>query len=112
VLGNNCLRKGEVTDGLGKLHIEEIQDFNSSQNIIRLIKSRRWVYKARMGESRVRVKLWIKNLKETNILWYLGTDGSIIHVMCSQKNSSTALLSVLIIIIIIIIITKILYHKS
>jgi len=47
------LKREEVTGGWRKLHSEELHHLNSSQNIIRVSKSRRmrWVkYVARMGE--------------------------------------------------------------
>jgi hypothetical protein len=48
-------KRDEMTDGWRKLHNEELRDFNSSTNIIRIIVSRcmRWDgHVARMGEKR------------------------------------------------------------
>ena len=48
-------RRGEVTGEWRRLHNEEINDFYSSSNIVRVIKSRRmrWAgHVARMGEER------------------------------------------------------------
>ena len=49
-------RRDEVTEEWRKLHNEELNDFYSSPNIVRVIKSRRmrWTgHVARMGEERV-----------------------------------------------------------
>jgi hypothetical protein len=69
-------KRDEVTGGWRKLHNEEIHNFYSSPDIIRIIKSIRWTgYVARMGEKRNVHRLlvrkpvgrtrsrWINNIK-------------------------------------------------
>jgi hypothetical protein len=77
VFGNRVLRrifghkKDEVTGDWRKLHIEELCNLYSSQNIILQIKSRRmkWVgHVACMGEkTRVYKVLWESRRKETTL---------------------------------------------
>ena len=60
-------RWDEVTGEWGRLHNEELNDFYSSPNIVRVIKSRRmrWAeLAARMGEERVCIGSWLGNRRE------------------------------------------------
>jgi len=60
-------RRDEVTGEWRRLHNEELTDFYSSPNIVRVIKSRRmrWVrHVARMGEERGCVGSWWGNRRE------------------------------------------------
>jgi hypothetical protein len=51
-------RRDEVMGGWRKLHIEEVRNFHSSPNIIRMIKSRWAGYIARMGRKGTRIGYW------------------------------------------------------
>ena len=60
-------RKGEVTGEWKRLHNEELNNFYSSPNIVRVIKSRimRWAgHVARMGEERGVIGSWWGNRRE------------------------------------------------
>jgi len=60
------------------LHNEELHDFYSSPNIVRVIKSRRmrWaVHVARMGEERKSIGSWWGNRRERDHWADLGVDG-------------------------------------
>jgi hypothetical protein len=59
-------KRDEVMGGWRKLHDEELQSFNSSPNIISVIKSRRmkWVgHVACMGRKEMHTKFWLESLK-------------------------------------------------
>jgi hypothetical protein len=59
-------KKEEVGGGWRTLHNEELHNLYASQNIIRMIKSRRMLWAehvARMGGMRVYTKFWSENLK-------------------------------------------------
>ena len=74
-------RMDEVTGKLRRLHNEELNDFYSSPNIVRLIKSRimRWAgHVARMGEERECIGSWWGNRREGDHCGDLGVDGWII----------------------------------
>jgi hypothetical protein len=61
------LKRYEVTGGWRKLHNEELYDFHSSPNIVRMMKSRkmRWAgHATRMGEKRNAYGLWWESHKE------------------------------------------------
>jgi hypothetical protein len=71
-----------------RLHNEELNDFNTSHNIVRLIKSRRmkWAdYVARMGEERVYIGSWWRNRRERDHWGDLGIDGCIILGWISRR---------------------------
>jgi len=60
-------RSDEVTGEMEELHNEEINDFNSSPNSVRVIKSRRmrWVgHVAHLGEERGCIESWWGNRRE------------------------------------------------
>jgi hypothetical protein len=64
-----------------RLHNEELNDWYSSPNIIRVIKSRRmrWAgHVARMGEKRGAYRILVGDLREGDHLGDPGTDGRII----------------------------------
>jgi hypothetical protein len=72
-------KRNEVTGDWRRVHNEELRDFYSSPNIVRVTKSRRmrWAgYLARMGE--VRTGLLQGDMKEGDHLRDLGVDGRII----------------------------------
>ena len=74
-------RRDEVRGEWRRLHNEELNDFYSSPNIVRVIKSRRmrWVgHVARMGEERGCIGSWWGNRREGNHWGDLGVDGWII----------------------------------
>ena len=74
--------KGDVVTGQwGKLHYEELTDLYSSQNIIRMIKSRRmrWAgHVARMGERRGAYRILVGKPEERDRLEDPDIDGRII----------------------------------
>jgi len=87
VFENMVLRRGfgpgkdEVTGEWRRLHNEELNDFYSSPNIVRVIKLRRkrWAgHVARMGEERGCVGSWWENRGERDQWGDLGVDGWII----------------------------------
>ena len=62
-------RRDEVTAERSRLHNEELNDLNSSPNVVRLIKSRRmrWAgHVARMGEERGCIGSWWGNRRESD----------------------------------------------
>jgi hypothetical protein len=74
-------KRDEVTGEWRKLHNEELNDFYSSLNIFRVIKSRkmRWeVHVARLGERRGTYRVLLGNLKERDQLEEPGLDGRVI----------------------------------
>jgi len=65
-------RRNEVTGEWRKLHNEELNDFYSSPNIVRLIKSRRmrWAgHVAHMGEERVVYRVLVGKPEGKRPLW-------------------------------------------
>jgi len=65
-------RRDEVTGEWRKLHNEELNDLNSSPNIVRVIKSRRmrWAgHVARMGEERGVYRVLLGNPEGRRPLW-------------------------------------------
>jgi len=74
-------RRDEVTGEWRRLHNVELNDLNSSPNILQVIKSRRmrWAgHVARMGEERGCIGCWWGNRRERNHWRDLGIDGRII----------------------------------
>jgi len=74
-------RRDEVTGEWRRLHNEELNDLNSSPNIVRVIKSRRrrWAgHVVRMGEERGCIGSWWGNRRERDHWRDLGVDGWII----------------------------------
>jgi len=70
----------EITGEWRRLHNEELNDLYSSQNIIRVIISRRMRrigHVARMGKVEVHTGIWWGNLREINHLEDPGVDRSI-----------------------------------
>jgi len=71
-------RRYEVTEEWRRLLNEELNDLNSSPNIVRVIKSRRmrWAgHVARMGEERVCIGSWWGNRRERDQWGDLGIYG-------------------------------------
>ena len=74
-------RSDEVTGEWRRLHNEELNDFYSSPNIVRVIKSRRmrWAgHVARMGEERRCIESWWGSGRSRDHWGDLGVDGWII----------------------------------
>jgi hypothetical protein len=74
-------KRDEVTGEWRRLHKEELNDLYSSQNIIRVIKSRRmrWAgHVARMGKREMYIGFWWGDLREGDHLGNPGVDGKII----------------------------------
>jgi hypothetical protein len=72
-------KRDEVTGECRKLHMGEISDLYSSQNIVRVIKSRRkrcLEYVAQMGARRVAYRILVVSLKHGDQLKDRGVDGS------------------------------------
>jgi hypothetical protein len=66
VLSRNLHERAEITGGWRKLHTEELHTFNSSPNVVRMIKSRRmkWVgHVVHVGANRNAFKFSVGNLK-------------------------------------------------
>ena len=59
-------RRHEVIGEWRKLHNEELNDLYYSPNIVRVIKSRRMRYAARMGRGEAYTGFWWGNLRERN----------------------------------------------
>jgi len=81
-------RKDGVTGEWSRLHNEELNDFYSSPNIVRVIKSRRmrWVgHVARMGEENGCIGSWWGKRRERDHWGDLGIDGWII-LRCISKR--------------------------
>ena len=81
-------RRDEVTGKWRRLHNEELNDFYSSPNIVREIKSRRmrWAgHVARMGEERGCIGSWWGNRREGDHWRDLGVDGWIILGWISRR---------------------------
>ena len=77
----NGPRRDEVTGKRRRFHNEELNDFYTSPNFMRVIKSRRirWVeHVARMGEDRGCIGSWWGNRREGDHWRDLGVDGWII----------------------------------
>jgi hypothetical protein len=71
-------RRDEVTGEWRRLHNEELNDWYSSPNIVRVIKSRRmrWAgHVARMGEGREVYRVLVGKLEGKRLLGDLGVDG-------------------------------------
>ena len=71
-------RRTEVTGELRKLHNEELNDFYTSPNIVRVTKSRRmgWAWHVvRMGEEMRCIGSWWGNRRERDHWGDLGVDG-------------------------------------
>jgi len=91
VFGNRVLRRifgpkrVEITGKWRKLHIEELNDMYCSQNIIRLIKSRRMRWTGHGGEERFKMGLWRGNLRERDHLENRGVGGKIILTRIFRK---------------------------
>jgi len=82
-------RRDEVTWERRRLHKEELSDFYTSPNIVRVIKSRRmrWAeHVARMGEERKRIGSWWGNQRERDYWGDLGVDGWIILGWISRRR--------------------------
>jgi hypothetical protein len=73
-------KRDEVTGEWRKLHNDELNDLYSSQNIVRVIRSRmRWAgHVARMEESRGLYRVWWGNLRERDHWGDPGVDARII----------------------------------
>jgi len=74
-------KRDEVMGEWRRLHNEELKDFYSSPNIVRVIKSRtmRWAgHVARMGEERGCIGCWWGNRREGDHWGDLGVNGWII----------------------------------
>jgi len=67
-------RRDKVTGEWRGLHNEELKDLYSSPNIVRVIKSRRAGYVARMGEERGCIGSWWGNRREGDHWGDLGVD--------------------------------------
>ena len=81
-------RRDEVMGEWRRLHNEELNDLNSSPNIVRLIKSRRmrWAgHVARMSEERGCIGSWWGNRKERDHWGDLDVDGWIILGWISRR---------------------------
>ena len=82
-------RRDEVTGEWRRLHNEELNDFYSSPNIVRVIKSRRmrWAgHVAHMGEEMGCRGSWWGNRREGDHLGDLGIDGCIILGRISRRR--------------------------
>ena len=78
---NFGLKREEVTEEYRKLHNEELNDLNSSPNIIRVIQSRRMRldgHVARMGDRRGVYRVWVGKPEGKNHLEHPGVDGRLI----------------------------------
>ena len=85
---NIWTRRDEVTGEWKRLNNEELNDFYSSPNIVRVIKSRRmrWVgHVARMGEERGCIGSWWGNRREWGHWGDLDVDGWIILGRISRR---------------------------
>jgi len=81
-------RSAEVKGEWRRLHNEELNDFYSSHNVVRVIKSRRmrWAgHVARMGEERECIGCWWGNRREGDHWGDLGVDGLIMLRWISRR---------------------------
>ena len=82
-------RRDEVPGEWRRLHNEELNNLNSSPNIVRVIKSRRmrWAeHVERMGKERGRIGSWWGNRRERDYWGDLGVDGWIILEWISRRR--------------------------
>jgi len=81
-------RREEVAGELRRMHNEELNDFHSSPNIVRVVKSRRmrWVgHVARMAEERGVYRVLVGKPEERRPWGNLGVDGWIILGWISSR---------------------------
>jgi len=71
-------KRDEVTRDWRKLHNEELNDLYCSPNNVRVIKSRRMRWAARMGRGEAYTEFWCGNRRERDHSVYQGVDGRVI----------------------------------